>query len=508
MTNLLAPPSNPPHLPSERRWILWIAAIGMFITTLPYLLGYQVQGQDWRFTGFVFGVNDGNSYIAKMLAGANGDWLFRTPYTASEQKGILAFFPYLLVGKLTSPPGQHDQLVTLYHLCRFLAGILAVLATYDFISHFIGRVALRRLGTLIICFGGGLGWLLVLMGRGDWLGSLPLDFYSPETFGFLSLYGLPHLALARALLLWGLLAYLDEPVFSSISNVRLGAGATAGILWLMMGFFQPLTITVAWAVIGAHLAGYGLALLWQGRRSLVDFQPWLGYFRRALVAGAVSAPFVLYSFLALRGDPFLSGWTAQNQILSPSPWHYLAAYGLVLPLTFMGAWFLLRANPAKSWLLAAWVLVLPALAYAPFNLQRRLPEGIWVAIIVLAMAAFDRERKPMRAWYMPVALTFPTTLLLLVGGISSSISPHPPIFRPAPEVDAFLFIAGHAQPGELVLTAFETGNALPAWAPVRVVIGHGPESVGLTELQPRVEAMFRAETNGRIWCPVCFLGSI
>ena len=481
---------------SERRWVFWMAVIGMLITTLPYFLGFSLQGDAWRFTGFVFGVNDGNSYIAKMRAGAEGDWLFRTPYSSLEQQGILAYFPLIVLGKLTSPPAQHEQLVVLYHLFRFVGGILAIWATYDFISYFIFRINLRRLGTLLACFGGGLGWLLVLLGQGHWLGSLPLDFFSPETFGFLSIYGLPHLAVARALLLWGLLAYLQGDIEYPISNLCVGSGATAGLIWLVMGFFQPLTIAIAWAAMGAHLAAYGLYLA--GKRVWIapaDFQPWLNYFRRAVVAGAISAPFVLYSFLALRGDPFLQSWTAQNTILSPPPLYYLLAYGLVLPLSITGAVSLIRKSPPSGWFLVGWVILLPALAYAPFNLQRRLPEGIWVALVVLAMAGLDRVEKPARGWYVPLALTFPTTLLLLFGGITGAMGGQTPIYRPTPEIDAFLFLDGKVQTGDLVLSAFETGNALPAWAPVRVVIGHGPEGVGLAALLHRVEAFFQSVTE-------------
>jgi hypothetical protein len=50
-------------------------------------------------------------------------------------------------------------------------------------------------------------------------------------------------------------------------------------------------------------------------------------------------------------------------------------------------------------------------------------------------------------------------------------------------------------PGAVVLAAFETGNALPAWAPLRVVIGHGPESVHLASLRPQVEAFYAEETT-------------
>lgn len=162
----------------------------MAVTTIPYLIGYASQGDEWQFTGFVFGVTDGNSYIAKMLSGANGDWLFRTPYTPYPQQGVLAFLPYLLLGKISAPPGQHLQLVSLFHIFRYSAGVLAILATYDFLSIFLKSTSVRRWGLAIAILGGGLGWVLVLIGRASVQGSLPLDFYSPESFGFLAIYEL------------------------------------------------------------------------------------------------------------------------------------------------------------------------------------------------------------------------------------------------------------------------------------------------------------------------------
>jgi hypothetical protein len=57
----------------ERRWVLGFAVVVLLITTLPYLLGFWLQGKEWVFTGFVFGVEDGNSYIAKMLSGGQVD---------------------------------------------------------------------------------------------------------------------------------------------------------------------------------------------------------------------------------------------------------------------------------------------------------------------------------------------------------------------------------------------------------------------------------------------------
>lgn len=501
----------------ERCWTLGFAALVMAATCLPYLAGYARAGDDWMFSGFVFGVEDGNSYIAKMASGAAGAWLFRTPYTIAPQRGVLAFLPYLLLGKLAAPPAQHVQLVVLFHLFRLGAGVLAILATDDFLAFFLRDGRPRRWALALATLGGGLGWILVLAGQGSWLGSLPLEFYSPETFGFLGLYGLPHLALARATLLWGLLAYLRAARAARRApgqGLRWRAAVKIGLLWLLVALSQPLSAVVFGVVIGLYLLAAGV---WNAARTLWArkappggvrswrgnwLRGWIGCLRLASASALIPAPFILYNFLTFQLDPFLRAWTGQNRILSPHPLHYLLAYGLLLPFAANGARRLMR-RPWEGAVLVAWVLALPALAYLPFNLQRRLPEGTWVALVVLAAAGSKRsrglgDRRP-AAPALPLAavqaLAFPSTLLLLAGGVLAAWRPAQPVFRPAQEVAAFQSLQEQADPGEAVLSAYETGNALPAWAPLRVVIGHGPESAGLAGLQPRVADFYRAGTS-------------
>lgn len=67
-----------------------------------------------------------------------------------------------------------------------------------------------------------------------------------------------------------------------------------------------------------------------------------------------------------------------------------------------------------------------------------------------------------------------------------------PLFTPASEAMFFETLNQKLPAGSTVLSAYQTGNTLPAWAPMRVVIGHGPESAGLKELEPRVETFFDA----------------
>lgn len=487
----------------ERRWVLVFAFIVMLVTSLPYLLGYGIQGDDYRFTGFIFGTQDGNSYIAKMLSGTYGAWLFRTPYTAYPQKGAFLFLPYISLGKLAWPPSIHVQLVALYHLFRFVGGILAILASYDFLAHFLADVRLRRFGLALVTLGGGLGWILVLVGQNDWLGSLPLEFYSPESFGFLGLFGVPHLALARALLLWALLVYLRGVEDRAQTLEWQAISLRLGMFWFLAGLMQPLTTLVIGALIFCHLVGLGVWQLKRGQEApAAEWEAWRQLVRLGIVASILPVLLVLLNVWTVMQDPFVAAWTTQNILKSPHPAHYMLAYGLVLPYAWLGGRRLMRSDPWKGWLLVGWVLLLPLLAYAPVNMQRRLPEATWVALVTLAMAALDAacvgeaHSAPRRrsAPLLPLFLVYPSTLFLFVGGLLAAGQPGKPIFRPAPEVEIFEYLSETAEPYEVVMSSFETGNALPAWAPLRVLVGHGPESAHLAELLPQVSAFYSAAT--------------
>ena len=148
----------------------------------------------------------------------------------------------------------------------------------------------------------------------------------------------------------------------------------------------------------------------------------------------------------------------------------------------------------------SWALALPILAYAPYSLQRRLPDGVWVALVVLAMAGlekFDLSQgiSVFRRWSKAsLFLAFPSTIILVFGAFQAVRIPSMPVFRPAAEVNAFLQLNDLAQTNQVVLAAYQTGNALPAWSPVRVITGQRPESMNYVELNPRVAQFFQTDT--------------
>jgi hypothetical protein len=468
-----------------------MAAFFMAVISVPYVIGFSTQNQEWRYTGLLIGSEDGNSYLAKMMLGTSGDWLFRTPYTAYPQNGFLAFLPLILLGKLVSAPGTYEQSIALFHLFRFSGGIFAIWASYEFIARFIEDIRLRRLGTVLVCAGGGLGFLSLVGLSGWWhgpMGSLPLEFYSPETFGFLALFVLPHLAWARALLLFGLVAYLDDGKPDQEQTRRI----VGGLLWLGLGLMQPLSVVVGWTILGAHLVGWAG---WIKFRKQEIWPEWLRFFKRALWMGFISAPIVAYTFISFQFDPFLQKWSTQNLIPSPAFTDYLLAYGLVLPLVVVGAIGWWKDLTRQRLFVFIWILIFPILAYLPYNLQRRLPEGVWVAFCTLAVVGLAKLKGRARlAGTVLAGLCLLSTISLFAGGVMTVLHPGGPLFRQASEVNALEYLSGVAKKNEVVLAAYDTSTVIPTRAAVRVIIGHGPESLGLKEIQPRVEAFYRSET--------------
>jgi hypothetical protein len=469
----------------SRRWLWIYAGVLALVTSLPFLLASQVSGGAWCFSGFLIAVDDANTYIAKMLLSSKGDWLFRTPYSLISQRGVLMYVPYILLGKLAAGQALHDQLVGVYHLARVLAIPLFVFANYRFAARYLPGESDRRLATVLATAGAGLDWLLLAFGGGPGWDAIPLSFISPESFGFLATLTAPHLILARACLLFGLTAYLETE--------ERGQGPWKGALWLLAGFLvNPLTGATTVILVGADQL-YRLGAAFQTR----NWAKWFEGVRLAVLVALPSVPYVLYLALSYVRDPFLRGWAAQNRLPSPHLGYYLLAYGwLVIPVA-LGARSIWKGRSGAGAFPLVWLLLFLALAYAPVGVQRRLVDGMWVAVVVMTVLGLstlgNRRRWVWRS--AVVCLALPSTLILLVGSVRLASQPAEPAFLPADEAAVFMTMAETAQPGQVAFTDFTTGNALPAWVPVRVPIGHGPESVDLVAMEQVVASFFGARSS-------------
>jgi len=497
----------------EYRFVLLMGLTALAVSSIPYIIGAALATESRLFGGFVYAVEDGYAYLAHMREGAKGAWLFTLPYTPEPHPSRLFYLFHLLLGKLTTIiPGSDltTRMVHVYHAARVFFGLGLLLTVYRFLAEFTRQVLVRRVAWLMATFGGGLGWLLVALGQPNWLGSIPLDFILPEGFTFLVLYSFPHIALARTLLLWGILFLLKAWEASPTSDVQHPIpqsrfplhAASAGGCWLAMGLVVPFYVAVAWAVTGAAW----LALALRKRPGFWQKSGFSPSWREALAAGIamlISAPVVAYSAWVFTTDRVYKIWAAQNLVLSPHPLHYLAAYGAPLALAAFAAREAWRSE-RPAWLPLAWTAIAPLLVYLPFNLQRRLVEGMQIPLSLLAawglVKILDLEfrvsslKSRLMIGIILIMLSL-TNLLLIAGNCLALRGQSAPIYRSVGEIAALDWLSQRVQPGDVTLASYATGNYLPARAGARTLVGHGSESIHADEKKVHVTHFFDAATE-------------
>lgn len=481
---------------STREWqrVISFAVLVMLATLIPYLAGWLAQGDDWEFGGFVFGAEDGYSYLAKMRLGARGEWLFTLRYTSEPHDGGFLFAPYLLLGKLTglvisdTDPRLPTALALTFHAVRAVLGVGLIALYYRFAAVFLRSPRLRFLALILMTLGGGLGWLLALAGLDDWLGSLPVDFYVPEGYSFLVLYGLPHVILARCGMLVGFLALFRALQHQGPPRAWLKWALLAGVGWLVMGLCVPFYITVGYILLGV----WGLAL-WRRERRF----PW-ALFWRAVVSALVVLPVLVYNAILFATNDVFGQWSAQNQLASPHPLHYVVGYiALAVPAAVGIRWVWRRTGSQPYALLAAWVIVVPVLVYLPINVQRRLAEGVIIPLSILAAAGLplllgQRWRRGRRVL---LALVLPTSFFLWIGGLFTVLTPDRPLFHPTDELRALDRLNALAPVDAVVLSSMETGNYLPVRTNLLAYVGHGPETLESDDKKEAAKRFFAGELD-------------
>lgn len=463
----------------EWLWATVWAAVIVIITVLPYLYGAAISTPTNRFGGFVIGVEDGYSYLAKMQQGAAGQWLFHLVYTPEPHRGELFFFYYILLGKLAR---LFDlSLPVALHLSRVVTIPFGLLSFYAFAAYFTPRVEIRRIAYLLFGLSAGLGWLWLSLGRPVALGAMPVDLWVPDASFFLSALTFPHLPLAQGLLLWVVVAGLRY--IESGQGRWWAVAAGAGVL---VSLIHPYTLPVLSIILGLYLLYQASRRSWPLGSSLA----------RLIFMIIPAAPYLLYVLMVFETNFAFQAWRAQSLTPSPHPVHYLGGFGLLILLVGLGIWQAGRMGLKHRALLIIWALVIPFLLYVPIPLQRRFLDGYQAPLAVLGAVGvvwlLDKfslrryRRLAVAGLLIPLALT---NLFLVIGGVAVANGRAWPLFHSGSQRAAFDWLAEKA-PGQVVLAAYETANILPAYAPVRVFAGHGPETVDSEAKQAALRRFF------------------
>jgi len=448
----------------EWRWLIIWAIVILVITTIPYLYGVALSSSTNQFGGFVIGVEDGNSYLAKMQQGRSGYWLFRLVYTPEPHQAELFFLFYILLGKIAGLVNLSNLVV--FYLSRLVTIPFGLFAFYYFVAYFIEQIRVRRLALLIFGFTGGLGWLWLVLGGPSELGRMPVDLWVPDASFFLSSLTFTHLPLGQ-----GLLLLLSVASLEFVRSGRRWFGLVAAGCGLGVSLIHPHTLPVISLLLGIYI-------LWQYYH---DKKQLLIRFTRLALIALPAVPYLLYVFVVFNRNPAFIAWRLQSLTFSPAPIHYLLGFGLTLLLAMIGLTLTWRRAEPKYRFLYIWTISVPVLVYLPIPLQRRFLDGYQAPLAVLAAVGLvwviDKVSNHFWRTGFLVLLFMSLTNVLLVTGAMITIAQRPDtVFIASPQAEAARWLAAESHQS-IVLASYQTGNYLPTVADVRTFIGHGPETI-------------------------------
>jgi hypothetical protein len=484
---LARPGPAPAPVPRTQRirFALVFAAAIASLSLLPYLLAYLWTPPGHHFAGFFFIADDATTYLAKMRQGADGSWLWNDPYTSEPHGGVFLFSFYLLFGHLAAV--LHLPLIATYHLAR-ITGAIALVFAVDRLCRRLLPPQLRNLGLALVILGSGAGFLAQAAGNPSIFGSRleALDLHLPELSGWYSILAIPHFTWATALIiaaLLGLLRILETPAWRPMALTSLALIALTAIHPQMIP-----VLAVIWAA-------YRALLLWWGRRP-----SW-----RALAAEAApfaaSGPLLAYNAWILFRDPTIAEWANQWRHQAPGPVSLALSLGLPLLVAIVGMTVVWRHRDQGLALMLVWPPLVVALLYLPnfANIQRRLLDALFVPIGILAalglrsLTGHLRRAQARRVEAVLLTVCCFSSAIVLAIALRFASGAFAEAYVSDDAWQAMQWLSSHHQADDRALSAPAAGQLLPAWAGVRVYVGHYSETLNYFQKIRNVGAILKPD---------------
>lgn len=449
---------------AEWRLPLLLGLALAIVTAIPYAYGYVAQPSGRVFVGFFYLWDDATTYIAKMREGWEGSWAWQNRYTTESSPAAYLFLFWIVLGHVAAI--THLPLIVVFHLARVAGAFALMAAAWLCIHHFIEDHAARRFALVFLAIGLGLGLILWALGRPVLFGNQTegLDLRMPELSAFYSILALPHFAWS------GVFAGLGIPL--TLKAVERGSwrlGVLAGLAWLGQASIHP--------QMPVLMGGATAAAMLYRRPSR---QGWIA----GVLAFAIPAPYILYSYLAFVGNPEVERWTYHSKnAVPPETISLLFALAPQLVLAAFGLPGALRRRTREDVFLLAWLVLLGAILWLPNpagDLRRRFFDAIYIPLVILgARGMYEvivprlrsvRARRLIPFTYVTASAIGSAFLLLsplLVAGQSQySIS--------TAEYDGFNWLG--REPSGRVLCMPGIGLYVPAYSSDTVYVGHYDET--------------------------------
>jgi len=450
--------------------LLIIAATFVVINLLtqgPNLVKFFTRPPDGWYGGHVswFDPWDVNFYSSVIGFGRRDGLLYENLYDTAAHPAMPIYTLYTLTGKIASSLPLSN--VFLFNLLAVAASLPLIFVLWWFTGIFLPEGKLKRLAFVLLCIGGGLGWLF-------YPGNLLADIGQPG-FTLANAFQRPHEAVSLMLLLGSIGQF-----WFALVNRRKISYLLGGLWFFLMLFFHPYNAFI----VGVIFAVFGV---W-------NFIKTKSYDFLKVLLIVVSEGGIYYLLVGknLLANPVFAGLVVSQIQSSPPIFHSILGWGLLLPLLLTTLWQKKKNNLIiflLGWFFSHW-----AATYLPLGFQRSLARGLWVPVALLAVLALPKVAAKLKLDFRLAAV-----ILILISGLSSFLMAEKRVTESAgnrwiyltqAEGEAINYLVQHGTDEEGVLASYRIANILPAHTSQRVWVGHEFETPNAQERLALVERFY------------------
>jgi hypothetical protein len=439
----------------EWRWLAIVAGILLLATVPPILIAARQVPSGQVFPGYVVIARDAYVYQALWHAGAAGDWLFRSRYTAEPLPGVLLYPWYLWSGHLLGGLPS----AWLYHATRLLAAGALAVATYGLAAELYRSVILRRWAFLLAVLGGGIGLVVPAIHLGP-VAARATETLSPGSSVADLVAMAPHLSLAMALMC---------AIFVAALRMRRGGS------WALLA--TGLAAVVALQLIYPQLALLAALVIaaWSAIRRLG--RPLLF----AVSSALIQAPYLVYLVSVSRSHS-LALATVRSALDVGDPFGFLVLSHLVATMLLLLG-LLTRRLRGDLILPYLWIVGMTLFMFTP-GISATLGRSFMASSIPFGLCAIPGLVVVLRRLRTPRWRRRTLSAMMAVAGFYGLVSLAQPIWIAALRLDPMAEyenggearllarLAPRVSSRDLILTTYLDGLFVPAQTNARVYAGH------------------------------------
>lgn len=449
------------------------------LTTMPQLVGWSRSGANALYLGRIpSNPADTAAYYSNIEQARQGRLLFANQLTSEPQEPSQFHPLWLLTGWLAKLFGLTPP--TAFQVTRLLALGIFVVTIDRLLVRLFSRTRARIVALVTICTSSGLGWLFAQQAYiGTDILSAPIDLWVDEANTFRSLSHSALFVVSQVLLLT-----IVWRVFVWTQNGRQRYDWLIGPSLALLGYIHPYDLITAGAVSAVWVTVWTFTARPARDRILQVIQ-------QVAVLGVWLVPVAAYYYFGPLREPAVRGWFEQNITLSPKPLAVLIGYGLLWPLSILGAsthWKRYRWVAFVS----TWIIVVMVCMYIPgLPIQRRLLSGVHIPLALLATLGLQWviQRGIVPRWQtatLVLSLVFLATmntkhLQADIRGILHPATLDYPVFISGDAWSAMKWIQSNTGSHDVIMASMWDGNAIAGLAGRPVVVAHGNQTVAAND---------------------------